>query len=88
MLDDENLWDGILASTMSALRATIHTTTKYTPAQFIFGRDSIINQRYNTDWETIKKQKQDLINKGNERDNRNRTNHMYKQGGKILLKNA
>ena len=43
ILDDENPWDGILASTMFALRATVHTTTQYTPAQLIFGRDSIIN---------------------------------------------
>ena len=43
VLDDKNPWDGILASTMFALRATVHTTTQYTPAQLIFGRDSIIN---------------------------------------------
>ena len=35
--------DGILASTMFNLRATVHTTTQYTLAQSIFGRDSIIN---------------------------------------------
>ena len=53
VLDDENPWDGILASTMFALRATVHTTTQYTPAQLIFGRDSIINRRHEIDWETI-----------------------------------
>ena len=36
VLDNENPWDGILASTMFALRATVHTTTQYTPAQLIF----------------------------------------------------
>ena len=45
VLDDENLWDGILAFTMFALRATVHTTTPYTPAQLIFERNSIINRR-------------------------------------------
>ena len=35
VMDDENPWDGILASTMVALRATVHTTTQYTPAQLI-----------------------------------------------------
>ena len=44
VLDDENPWDGILASTMFALRATVHTNTQYTPAQLIFGRDSIISR--------------------------------------------
>ena len=32
VMDDKNPWDSILASTMFALRATIHTTMKYTPA--------------------------------------------------------
>ena len=73
---------------MFALRVTVHTTTQYTPAQLIFGRDSIINRRHEIDWETIRKQKQNLINKGNERENRNRKNHTYKQGDKVLLKNA
>ena len=58
-----------------------------TPAQLIFGRDSIINQRHDVGWETIRKRKQDLINKGNERKNRNQINHTYKLGDKVLLKN-
>ena len=71
VLDVKNQWDGILASTMFALRATVHTTTQYIPAQLIFGRDSIINRRHVVDWETIMKQKQDLINKGNKSENCN-----------------
>ena len=55
VLDDKNPWVGILASTMFALRATVYTTTKYTPAQLIFGRDSIINGRHDVDWETTRK---------------------------------
>ena len=43
VLDDENPWDGILASTMFALSAAVQTFTQYVPAQLIFGRDSIIN---------------------------------------------
>ena len=34
------------------------------------------------------KRKQNLINKGNERENRNRISHTYKIGDKVLLKNA
>ena len=67
---------------------TVHTTTQYTPAQLIFGRDSIINRRHEVDWEVIRTRKQNLINKGNERENRNRISHTYKQGDKVLLKNA
>ena len=54
VLDDENPWDGILASTMFTLRDIVHTTTQYSPAQLIFGRDSIINQHHDLDWETIR----------------------------------
>ena len=46
VLDDENPWDGVLASTIFALRATVHTSTHYIPTQLIFGRDSIINKRH------------------------------------------
>ena len=47
-----------------------------------------MNQRHNVDWETIRKQKQDLNNKDNKRENRNRINYAYKEGDKVLLKNA
>ena len=86
VLDDENPWNGILASTMAALRATAHTTTQYTPVQLVFVQDSIINQCHSVDWEMIRKRKQDLINKGNERENRNQIKHKHKQGDKVLLK--
>ena len=88
VLDDEISWDGILASIMFALRATVHTTTQYTSTQLIFRRNSIGNRRRDADWEIFRKQKQDLINKGNKRKNRNRINHTYKQGDKVLLKNV
>ena len=63
VLDDENPWDGILAPTMFALRATVHTTTQLTSTQLVFGRDSILTTRNETNWQAIKKCKQDLINK-------------------------
>ena len=49
VLDDENPWDSILASTMFALRVTIHSSLQYTPAQLIFGRNSIMNRRHKVD---------------------------------------
>ena len=80
VLDDKNQCDSILSSIMFASRATVLTTTQYTPAQLIFGRDSIINRRHDIDRETIRKRKQDLINKGNEHENCDQRNHAYKQG--------
>ena len=87
VLDNENPWDGILASTMFTLRASAHTTTQYTSAQLTFGRDSIINWRHDVDWEIIRKRKQDLIHKRNERENRNQINQAYILGDKVFLKN-
>ena len=43
VLDDKIPWDSMIASTMFALRATVHITTKNNPAQLVFGRDLIIN---------------------------------------------
>jgi len=73
---------------MFALRATVHTTTQYTPSQLVFGRDSILNVQNEANWQLIKERKQKLINSGNERENKTRVNHEYKVGDEILLKNA
>ena len=88
VLDDDNPWDGILASTMFALRSTVHTTTQHTPSQRVFNRDSILNVPIEANWKLIKQRKQALINKGNARENSRRKDHTYKIGDKVLLKNA
>ena len=79
VLGDENPLDGKLATTMLAPRATVHTATQYTPAQLVFGRDSIINLRHEVDWKIKMRRKQDLINKGSERENHNRINDTYEK---------
>ena len=61
---------------------------QYTPAQLVFGCDSILNTRHEADWQSIKTRKQNLINKGNAQENSNRLEHMYKPGDQVLLKNA
>ena len=43
ILDDDNPWDGILASTMFALMAMVHTTTSFTPTQLVFGQDTVLH---------------------------------------------
>ena len=43
VLDDEKPRDGILTSTMFALRVTVHSTTQHTPAKLVFTRVSILN---------------------------------------------
>ena len=87
VLDDENPWDGVLSATMFALSATVHTTTRFTPTQLVFRRDAMLNTRHEADWKIIKDRKQWLINRGNERENKNRKDHTYRVGDKVLLKN-
>ena len=43
ILDKDDPWSGILAATMFAMRATVHTTLQATPSQLVFGRDSMLN---------------------------------------------
>ena len=46
-----------------------YVSPKHTPAQLIFGCNIVINQCHDVDWEAIRKQKQDLINRGNKSEN-------------------
>ena len=58
--DTENLvnpLDGILAAVSFALRATVHTTTQYTPTQMVFGRDHVLNLKQEIDWKKSRKTK-------------------------------
>ena len=58
------------------------------PVQLVFGRDLFLNTRHKAAWQKIKQRKQDLINKGNARENKKRLKYMYKPGDLVLLKNA
>ena len=42
-LDEEDPWSGILTAVAFAVRATIHTTTRATPMQLVFGRNAMLN---------------------------------------------
>ena len=54
----------------------------------MFGHDSILNTRYEVNWQLIKTRKQNLINKGNAHENSKRLEHVYKPEDQVLLKNA
>jgi len=85
-LDEDNPWDGILAATMFATRATYHTTLQATPAQLVFGRDAILNTKFEANWNLIRERKQKLIRENNRRENAKRIRHTYKVDDKVLLK--
>ena len=83
---NNDLWSGILAATMFAVRATYHTTLQASPMQLVFGRDAILNIKHVADCEHIQQHKQLRINQNNMRENMRRNNHQYKIGDKILVK--
>lgn len=71
---------------MFAIRATYHTTLQATPAQLVFGRDAIMNIKFEADWNLIRERKQKMIRKNNEAENAKRIEHIYKIGDKILYR--
>ena len=87
VLDSDDPWSGILSATDFAIRNTVHTTLLSTPAQLVFGRDSILNISHEANWKLIRDRKQKLIKKNNERENRTRKVHQYKTEDLVLIKN-
>ncbi len=57
----EDSWAGILSAAMFALRATYHTTLQATPAQLVFGRDAVLNVKFQANCQLIKELKQGKI---------------------------
>ena len=59
--DTENITDpfkGILSAVCFAVRATVHTTLQASPSQLVFGRDHVLNIKYQANWKQIKDRKQ------------------------------
>ena len=84
-LSTEDPWTEVLASVAYAIRSTYHTTLQATPAQLVFGRDMIYPIQYIAEWDIIRKRKQALIDKNNERENSKRVDFDYIVGQRVLL---
>jgi len=69
---------------MFALRATYHTTLQATPCQLVFGRDAMLNVKFEADWQLIKQRKQKIIHQKNQKENSRRILHQCKVGDKVL----
>jgi len=85
-INEEDPWTGVLAATMFATRATYHTTTQATPAQLVFGRDAILNIKFDANWRLIRERKQRAINTNNQKENKKRISHQYRVGDKVLYR--
>jgi hypothetical protein len=74
-------WTGILSTVWQAvLSLAVHTTTRATPTQLVFGRDALLNVSFQADWDYIKEQKQHCILQNNKRENAKRIPHTYNVG--------
>ena len=86
-MSEDDVLDGIVSAVGFAMRSTVHTTTKATPAQLVFQRDQILNTRFIADWQFIKDQKQRVIDQNNRRENAKRRPHEYKVNDMVKVKN-
>jgi nicotinic acid mononucleotide adenylyltransferase len=70
-----------------AIRSTYHTTLQATPCLLVIGRDMIHNIAFRANWDQIQKRKQNIINKSNQKENKNKTQipYEYKVGDQVLL---
>ena len=86
-IDAHSGWRGILAAVAFAMRATVHTTTRATPMQLVFGRDAIFNIRFQADWHYLNARRQQTILHNNEKENAKRTPHTYQVGDPVMIEN-
>jgi hypothetical protein len=70
-----------------AIRSTYHTTLQAAPCPLVFGRDMIHNIAFRENWDQIQKRKQDIINKSNQKENKDKSqiSYEYKVEDQVLL---
>ena len=71
---------------MFATRATIHSTSRATPAQLVFGHDAMLNVQHEANWAYIKEHRDKISSKNNTIENKNCKKHVYNVNNKVLLK--
>ena len=54
------------------------------PAQLVFGRDAILNIKFDANWKLIRERKQLVINAKIQKENKKRILHQYWVGDKVL----
>jgi len=68
------------------VRSTVHTTTRATPTQLVFGRDALLNIGFEANWQYIKDRKQKRILQNNARENEKRVIYQYSVGDRVMVK--
>jgi hypothetical protein len=57
-----------------------------TPSQLVFGRDAILNIKFDANWKLIRERKQRAINQNNQMENKKRIPHNFRVGDKVLYR--
>jgi hypothetical protein len=76
--DELDMWSPILASVAYAIRCSHHSTLNATPGQLVFGRDMLLDLKFEPNYEEMWAKKQKRINYDNIRENSKRASHDYK----------
>ncbi len=79
--------ENALASSIYALRSTIHSTLKMTPGSLAFNYDMLLNVPLQAQVDTIVARRQMIINANNNRENRKRYEYQYHNNDQILIRN-
>ena len=85
-LDKDYPWMGVLSAIRDAVRCIVHTTTRATPTQLVFGRDALLNISFEADWQYIKARKQHRIVQNNKAENKSRRDHIHHVGDEVMVK--
>ena len=87
--DKEGTWrtevDAELQAIAWVLRTTVSAGTKYSPANMALGRDIILNQEVQVNWETIKKYRESKAQVDNIRENAKLKEYVYEEGMKCWI---
>ena len=76
--DELDMWNPILASIAYAIRCSHHSTLKATPGQLVFGRDMLLDLKFEPNYNEMWAKKEKRINYDNVRENSKRAYHDYK----------
>ncbi|KAG7357555.1 reverse transcriptase RNA-dependent DNA polymerase [Nitzschia inconspicua] len=77
--------DDMTSAAAYAIRATVHGTTKYSPAQLVYQKDLILRTRVEAETELVRQRRQAAIIKNNQRENKRRIPYKYKIGDYVLI---
>lgn len=81
----ENVIEELTSAAAYGLRATVHGTTKCTPAQLVFNKDLIMRTNMEANVELVLQGREKAVTQNNARENKRRLVHEYKVGQKVLI---